>query len=205
MNDTEIPENPENFSTSLKGKKVEIPDERVKWDFEQHDRYQSYSSELIKLALGGMAIVGFLITLLLKDGPQYFEGLLNAENFWCLLKIGTSCLAASCGLALVHKYLASDGMSDHLSAIKRLIWMEKNPGSRDRWDIWESLITHTEDSRTKKFIYSGHALNLAAISFGLGVILIAASIFQVTPEPKQPDTKKPAVKSEETQREKTGD
>jgi hypothetical protein len=172
-------------SPHLSGKKVSIPEDRVKWDFEQHDRYQAYSSELMKLALGGLAVVGFLLTLFLKDAPASFPQLKANEPFWSAIKWGAFFLACSTGAALLHKYLAADGMHHHLRAIKFLIWAEEHPEEDGcaPWtrEVWTAEIESDQRKRNERFLLSGYALNVSAIFFGLGVILIAGSLWLVAP------------------------
>src|SRR5438105_10780798 len=40
---------------------LDVPETRYKADLELHDRSQTFSSELLKLGLGGIAVVGFLL------------------------------------------------------------------------------------------------------------------------------------------------
>ncbi len=172
---------------NLSRKKVCIQDERVKWDFEQHDRYQAFSSELMKLAIGAIAVMGFLVTLVFKDASSDFAELRSNVLFWYTAKSAALCLGVSCASALCHKYLASDGMHHHLRAIKLLIWAEENPGpqSIEPWtrEQWEAEIETDEEIRNRRFKWSGYALNVSAFFFGSGVLLIIGSLWFAVPKP----------------------
>lgn len=86
------------------------------------DRYLGFSAELLRLALAGLAAVGFLIATLSKDGVIRSD-LRRPEFAWFVIA-AMAMLGASVGAALAHRFLASDGMYYHLRAIKHLIVTE---------------------------------------------------------------------------------
>ncbi len=168
---------------NLSFRNVEIPQDRIKWDLEQHDRYQQFSSELLKLALGGLALIGFLLVLILKDPEAgLFDETLRDRRFWNCLKFAGGFFALTCLTALGHKYLASDGMHHHMRAIKFLIWHENNTNFWP-WDEprWRSEIHEDERLRNRQFKKSWRFLRLASLTFIAGVIMIVAAILQLEP------------------------
>lgn len=81
---------PKSSSSVLAGAKAEIPDPRYRADMELHDRFQSFSAELLKLSLSGFAAFGVIIALL--GGQETPESLRSA--------LGSSCFVALSGVAL---------------------------------------------------------------------------------------------------------
>jgi hypothetical protein len=65
---------PDQNSRALRLLGLEIPEARYKADMAMHDSSQALASELLKLALGGIAVVGFLLTKLPAALLQRFYG-----------------------------------------------------------------------------------------------------------------------------------
>ena len=98
---------------------VQVDDATYKPDLELSDRYQQFSAELLRLAMLGIAGIGFLITEVAssKGIPLYREKLVEIR--WWLIA-GVFCLALAVGGALAHRYLATDCLSDEIQFLREL-------------------------------------------------------------------------------------
>ncbi|RLS57600.1 MAG: hypothetical protein DWH91_04170 [Planctomycetota bacterium] len=96
-----------------------VDEAQYKPDLELSDRYQQFSSELLRLALLGMAGIGFLISdvVLSKEHPLYLAMLRDARWF---LVVSIICLSLAVGGALAHRYLATDCISDEIHFLREL-------------------------------------------------------------------------------------
>lgn len=91
---------------------VPIPEDSYKPDLSLLDRYQSYSGELLRISLLGLAGYGFLIKDVVMANhdtiTRYEAGLRGAA--WPLIT-GCIFLGLSAAFALAHRGLSSDAMS----------------------------------------------------------------------------------------------
>jgi hypothetical protein len=165
--------------------KIEVPEDRYKSDLELHDRFQDFSAELLKLELAGIAVFGIFLTLLgNKDTDQSIKNALHSCSFlwlsiFCLILLGVS---VAC--ALVHRFMASDGMYHHLRAIKLLILLEKrdvNPNfnfTNQEAQIKED-ITADETNRNKKFKLSENFLKASAALLVAGTLFLGITFVRI--------------------------
>lgn len=163
----------------LSNKKIEVSQARYDVDMVLHDRYQSFSAELLKLSLAGIGVVGFFLTLIAGDKTHSFQNIVNDSFFktFCILSLVS--LAGAVAFALLHRFFASDGMFHHIRAIKLMILFEqgyqvnldevcKNNGS-----IQDEIIKD-ESRRNKKFRRAGSFLVLSGFFLALGAALLGA-------------------------------
>ncbi len=107
----------------LNGRRIEIPEDRYSADMALHDRFVSFSSEMMKLAIGGIVAVGFILTLLAGKGA--LPPIVYSPAFATAAIASVSFFVLSAGSSLVHRFLAADGIYHHLRAIKHLILAEE--------------------------------------------------------------------------------
>jgi len=155
---------------SLSSTKVEIPEVRYKADLELHDRYVGFSSEVLRMALAGMAAVGAVVGLFVRNGvlmepvkSRLFVGSVLGALF--LLALASAC-------ALSHRFFASDGMYYHLRAIKQLILIEENDLAIEAEIIAAHKATVCEDEkrRNRQFTWAGKLLFSASVMLIAGVV-----------------------------------
>jgi len=165
--------------------KIEVPEARYKSDLELHDRFQDFSAELLKLALAGIAVFGIILSLLGKNDTTkpVQDSLRSCSFFWlstfCLIFLGVS---VAC--ALIHRFMASDGMYHHLRAIKLLILLEEravNPQFlfQEKEETIRLAVSSDEKFRTSKFTTSEHFLQASAIFLVAGSLLLGAAFLQL--------------------------
>lgn len=136
-----------------------ISEEDYKPDFEILDRYISFSSEILRLSLFGISGFGVLLLYGNKAGETK---LLNSDTTYALF-IAVIFLGISAGLALSHRFFATDSMSYHISYLRK-----KNPNERI--------------GRNSRLKLSGWILISAEVSFGIGILLFATGIYQMLPQ-----------------------
>ena len=169
----------------LSGVKVEVPEDRYKVDVELHDRFQVFSSELLKLALAGIAVFGLFLTLLGDASTDNeIKKALNSCSFKWLSIFSLVSFALSVGLALVHRFLASDGLYHHFRAIKSLILLEERPENPDfNFEEYEKSIRKNikkdEEIRNRKFESSESALKASAALLAVGAVFLGAVFIRV--------------------------
>lgn len=145
--------------------KLDVQKTRYMADIELHDRSQALSSELLKLALGGIAVVGFLLVNFPKG---QFENILNDTFVKVLFSVSVVACALSVAAALLQRFYASGAMFHHLQVIKLLMLEDRS---------LEGVVKKDMSSRTTRFMCAHMFLQLAAIllvgaAVGLGIAFI---------------------------------
>lgn len=92
-----------------------VEKERYEMDFALYDRFKEMSVELVRLSLGGLAVFGVMLTSLSND--KVFEQVKSAMGskwfqYPCVFSL--SFLAFSAFLAILYRYVASDGLYYHI-------------------------------------------------------------------------------------------
>ena len=151
----------DNYAFDRKLAKLDVPEGHYKADLELHDRSQSFSSELLKLALAGIAVVGFLLANIPK-GPGPLEQTLKDTAVKVLFSAAVVAFALAVGAALLQRFYASGAMFHHLQVIKLLML----PESVSEHEVKENL-----SIRTEKFMRAHAFLKCAAW------LLVTAALF----------------------------
>lgn len=152
---------------------------------ELHDRFQNFSAELLKLSLGGIAVVGFFLTAISGEKAELFKGVIRSQAFLLSVVFSVVMFSVSIGAALIHRFLASDGMFYHLRAIKHLIVRENIDqhldllGKKDSTTSLDMTAKAEEQLRNMKFLWSerflmasGGALVMGAVSLGASFVVL---------------------------------
>ncbi|MDX6613541.1 MAG: hypothetical protein QOD75_2727 [Blastocatellia bacterium] len=105
-------------------------------DLEILDRYQLFSAEVLRLALAGMAAIGFLVTYSTKGDGKPSVISLESYNPRLLLCLALIALACSAFFALSHRFVSTESIAEHL------VILRKGTGVSLR-DIWFRLSTLT--------------------------------------------------------------
>jgi hypothetical protein len=139
------------------------------------DRYQAFSAEMLRLSLGGVAGVAFLITLVAGDKtqvPHVLSGGTKTALAVALLAFGIG--AAS---ALGHRYWSTDSMASHI----RLLRIRTETPQRD------AEISGERRARKKAFRRSGRMIAVSAISIAAGAVaLVTAFLLIISTIPSKP-------------------
>ena len=125
---------------------ISVPAEYFQVDLELLDRYQAFSSELLRLALAGVAVIGFLITSII--GNERFAVVDQLSWFKILAFASAVMLCLSAAASLGHRYFATDGVYYHIKAV-RLRLRTKLPSG----DAEATLAKLNQAVRNRKAIY----------------------------------------------------
>jgi hypothetical protein len=141
----------------------DIPGEGLKHDWAMLDRYQAFSTELLRVSLTGIGAVGFLVTALAgKDSLLKISGVPPASRWG--MGITLFALGLSAASALGHRYVSSDSMACHISLLR----MEMRHRSKEEIEI-------EKESRNRRFKQSGALLFLSSCLLGLGAVALTLS------------------------------
>ncbi|PTQ59353.1 hypothetical protein C8J26_3097 [Sphingomonas aurantiaca] len=163
----------------LSGRAVDVPETRYKADFELLDRYLGFSSELLRMALAGMAAFGAIVGLLTNNGE--FGRPLHGRAFVVIAALALSMLAMSAGCALLHRYLASDGMFHHLRSAKYLVVQGDEDVQHDKSALagLSARVEADEAMRNARYNWAGGILFASGGFLMAGVVLLGASVVVV--------------------------
>jgi hypothetical protein len=146
---------------------LEVPETRYRADMELHDRSQVFSSELLKLALAGIAVVGFFLANIPDEyRKRVFE---HAVMGWLLIGCVVG-FAGSVGCALWHRFLAGGANFHHLQYIKLLMIKASNPDP-----LVESTLRHDWKLRGVKFHQCHRFLVGSAVLLFISASLLGAA------------------------------
>lgn len=143
--------------------RLEVPEIRYKADLELHDRSQAFSSELLKLALGGIAVVGFLLANFPES--QLEQGLRDMP-VRVLFSASVVAFALSAAAALLQRFYAAGALFHHLQVIKLLLLGDASPQSEVEMNI---------GVRTAKFLQAHSFLKGAAFLLVIAALLLSVA------------------------------
>ncbi len=133
------------------------------------DRYQAFSSEIVRLALLGIAGYGFLLSNVVLKGisgsPAAFSD--RFFNHPKLLAAGLAFLALSACAALAHRYFSTDCMSHFIRRL-RLVQNRASPALADGATL-EIDILEEESSLKRDILRCQRLLMTATVSLGIGM------------------------------------
>jgi hypothetical protein len=150
---------------------IELPDKTFEHDLAVSDRFQSFSAELLRLALLGIAAIGFLVTnIIFKDAARPSASTVPPRplpsEFKVYLSVSLVCLGLSAAFALVHRYIGSDSVAYHLAYLRRGIRQAADDSKRAEEE---------RQGRDWRFRWSGRLLFISGLLLWLGAISLAAS------------------------------
>jgi hypothetical protein len=147
--------------------RLEVPAGRYRADLDLHDRSLTFSAELVRLALAGITVVGFIVTRL---PDQRLHLVFDDLAVRALLSGSLVALAATAGLALLHRFYAGGAAFHHLQVIKLLLLND----SRDEHDLEQEL-----KQRTALFLRCHYFLTLASACLIAGTGLLGTAFIRL--------------------------
>jgi len=135
-----------------------VPEERYSADFELLDRFTGFSGELVRIAILGMAALGFFLKELMPKDPNAFR---SATWLALLLSWAAVLLGLAVAFGLLHRYYATDGVAFHVA------WLRYVTESRPDTDIAEQAA-----GRKRSYKLSEGWLTASACSVAAGVIVL---------------------------------
>lgn len=156
---------------------VEINETQIKYDFELLDRYQSFSSEILRLSLIGIGVYAFL----LKEANGIFRSIADQSSvrYFSVASIVSFTIAVA--FTLVHRYYSSDCMAYHLRylRIKKLLKTSLEDVSRDKLDKAEAEQKAEKSDRNAILQLCEVTIAGSALFLGLGTICLAFSLLTI--------------------------
>jgi hypothetical protein len=134
-------------------------------------KYQTFSSEVLRLSLLGIAAIGFLLTNTLFKGASSSNqtsqsNVVLPAEFRYLVSLALICLGVSVGSALLHNFFSADTLAWHLSAIRREV----------RKAVGDEVAADEERKRRKKYLKREWKFKIASgIFLWLGAVFLAIS------------------------------
>ncbi len=173
---------------------IPIQEDNYKVDFIILEKYQSFSSEILRLSLLGLTIYGFLVinvVLKTKDTSENFA--MSVTSHKVVFMLGAISLLFAALLALGHRYFSTDCMTHFIRRFRLVQKLEDTKTGSEAKDHdtcncnVENMIQHEElsfenDLRTCKWL-----LITSCIFFISGIFFImaglGASLDTVLPKP----------------------
>ncbi|MDP1679115.1 MAG: hypothetical protein Q8L02_03170 [Candidatus Nitrotoga sp.] len=147
--------------------KLGVPEVRYKADLDLHDRSQAFSSELLKLALGGIAVVGFLLA---HFPEERLERILDDMAVGVLFSASVVAFALSVASALLQRFYASGAMFHHLHVIK--LSLLEDPSA-------ETEIADHMQIRKRKFMQAHSLLKTTAWLLVVAALLVSIAFIRM--------------------------
>lgn len=116
------PDHPDNLPPEIRRLLAELPEDRYRADMELYRQDQALNAELLRLSLAGIAVVGFLLSLLVEKikfsglDDVWFAGLLTAAV------VGFAVAALG---ALKRRMVAASAMFHHIKNLKEAKLMQE--------------------------------------------------------------------------------
>ena len=146
---------------------LDLPDTRYKADLELHDRSLAFSSELLKLALAGIAVVGFLLV----NFPESEMGLaLKDMPVKVLFSASVAAFGLSVAAALLQRFYASGALFHHLQVMKLALLADASH---------EAEVDRNMNIRTTKFLQAHSFLIAAASLLVFGALLLSGAFIRM--------------------------
>ena len=146
---------------------LDVTETRYKADLELHDRSQAFSSELLKLALGGIAVVGFLLANFPKG---QLEHSLKDTPVRVLFSAIVVAFALSVAASLLQRFYAAGALFHHLQVIKLLMLGDAS---------LQSEVERNMTVRTAKFLHAHLLLKCAAWSLVMAALLLGIAFIRM--------------------------
>jgi hypothetical protein len=126
------------------------------------DRYQSFSAEILRLALLAIGVVGFLVTNASKT-----DGLiqLTSSGVRAAMSVSLATLALASTLALSHRYWSTESMAAHL----RLLHLRSQKPEN------ETAMRAERSARQQAFAISAFSIGGASALLALGALALAVT------------------------------
>ena len=149
-----------------------IPGEFYEADLELLDRYQAFSAEIVRVALLGLAVLGFFLDKLRQLAPASSpSGTLIRD----LLAIGAVLLAGAAAAGLLHRFYSSDGIYFHLRAVRGYLLANQQQTDQVRRDGYRCGRRYRLSDRWLQIAEYLVAAGGLLVGVALGVLLVFAS------------------------------
>jgi hypothetical protein len=149
--------------SDLKTAFAELVEASYKAELDLVDRYQSFTAELLRLSLLGIAVFGFLYEKIFKGiGPHKLSTNLGAAKN--LAALGVIMFGISAAGALIFRYFATEGARFYIEALR----LKSQDASRAQKSL---------NKRYWRILICRCSKGIAAVTLGLGGLLLAVAFY----------------------------
>jgi hypothetical protein len=147
----------------------EVPESFYAHHFALFDRFVGFSSEIVRLSLAGMAAIGFLVATLVGRDSDALAAPLRSPLFQVTMGLSLLMFALAAGLALAHRYRATDGMYYLLEKLRKEAQLGTGvPAAK--------AITAELKSSEKNLQRSAVMLFLGTVALGFGFLVMMRTV-----------------------------
>ncbi|OXB25351.1 hypothetical protein B0A80_01580 [Flavobacterium tructae] len=162
---------------------IPINEDNYKVDFIILEKYQSFSSEILRLSLLGLTIYGFLITNVIFKITDKEDKLMSIESFSdnkVLLLLGAVTLILAALVTLGHRYLSTHCMThfikglrlrQNISEIESTVANDKN-----EFITLSKKIDNEQSSFEKNFNLCGWLLFASCLFLITGILIVTIAL-----------------------------
>ena len=153
---------------------VDIPEASWKADFDIVERYQSFSNEMMRISLLGIAGYGFLIKeICMKDSKFYSMLQILKSSFG----IGIICLLVTLIFSLAHRFTSTACLYHQIQIMRGLKRLENLHWSEEEKKDELLFIENCRKRQREISNYSHYILITASVGFVLGFLFIIISFY----------------------------
>jgi hypothetical protein len=149
---------------------VVLPAGTIDRDFSIADGYRSFSAELLRLALLGIAGVGFLLVRLQPESSDAATASRHVAALTPWVHVALGSFAVCVAAALAHRYCASDSLTCHVVYLRRLLI--GRPAT-------DPKVEGERTQRNRMYKRSKWLLVAASVTLTLGAVALAGALASV--------------------------
>ncbi|MFL6260062.1 MAG: hypothetical protein ACJ76Y_10145 [Thermoanaerobaculia bacterium] len=158
---------------------IDLPESLFKADFELTDRYQAFSTELVRLALLGIAGYGFLISEVLVKSEGGTSNLSRLAEHPKSLGLGVVLLGLSAALALAHRFFSTGCLARQIK-ILRTLKRAGNPQWTEQERELDQVLLKKEREDQIRILHICNRVLLTAAALLVGGAAAVAYVFAAT-------------------------
>jgi len=152
---------------------ISIEEDLYNADLQLLDKYQAFSTELLRLSLLGIGVCGFLLKEVVFKFPDSSAFLTTLKGARITFGSGIALLAGSAAFALGHRYFSADSMAYQLAYLRYKTVRDKSTEEDDRFAKSNAHMLREKEGMHKRLRASWWCLLISTILLAIGIIAIA--------------------------------
>ena len=154
---------------------ISLAEEEYKVDLEVTDRYQSFSTELLRLSLLGIAGYGFLLSEVVFKNEQSTAFFTRLSKQQISLGIGLFAFGLATAAALAHRYFSTDCITHQISILRLLKRQKQSSLSEEEQSHLQSSMSGEKRALRTDLKRCQSLLVVAACALLAGAIAVSAT------------------------------